>query len=87
MYILKWLWLKLYKNVFYKLNVLEIVGIRKKCVFLKLLVSKIILFFLKSKFLLIIIKVLYYIYKDMYWDWYLFNSLWLIVRKIKKNFK
>lgn len=87
MYILKWLWLKLYKNVFYKLNVLEIVGIRKKCVFLKLLVGKIILFFLKSKFLLIIIKVLYYIYKDMYWDWYLFNSLWLIVRKIMKNFK
>lgn len=34
MYILKWLWWKLYKNVFYKLNVLEIVGIKKKmCVF------------------------------------------------------
>lgn len=87
MYILKWLRLKSHKNVFYKLNVPEIAGIRKKCASLKLLASKIILSPSKSKSLSIIIKVLYYIYKDMHWDWYLPNSSWSIARKIKKNFK
>lgn len=60
---------------------------QKKCASLKLLAGKIILSPSKSKSLSIIIKVLYYIFKNMHWDWYLPNSSWSIARKIKKNFK
>lgn len=87
MYILKWLRWKSHQKCVLQIKCSRNRRYQKKCASLKLLAGKIILSPSKSKSLSIIIKVLYYIYKNMHWDWYLPNSSWSIARKIKKKFK